>query len=184
MFEWQPNLLKGAIAFLPLLWTPIVILPSLFAMLHFYPRFVKTNTQSTPLYNSVRCLCKKKLKKKEKTGLEVCRTKISFHSPSTLLSIPMRSRPSIAGATLGRSAGAAPAAERRGSGGWSARPAPRLGGVEGPLAARPGECWAARLARSGSAGGRAAARLPVSILVLGAAAVFFEHIRKIGCMHS
>jgi len=96
----------------------------------------------------------------------------------------MRSRPSIAGATLGRSAGAAPAAERRGSGGWSARPAPRLGGVEGPLAARPGECWAARLARSGSAGGRAAARLLVSILVLGAAAVFFEHIRKIGCMHS
>ena len=77
----------------------------------------------------------------------------------TLLSIPMRSRPSIAGAALGRSAGAAPAAERRGSGGWSARPAPRLGGVEGPLAARPGECWAARLARSGSAGGRAAARL-------------------------
>jgi len=31
--------------------------------------------------------------------------------------------------------------------------------MEGPLAARPGECWAARLARSGSAGGRAAARL-------------------------
>jgi len=71
----------------------------------------------------------------------------------------MRSRPSIAGVALGRSAGAAPAAERRGSGGWSARLAPRLGGVEGPLAARPGECWAARLVRSGSAGGRAAARL-------------------------
>jgi len=27
-------------------------------------------------------------------------------------------------------------------------------------------------------------RAQVSILVLGAAAVFFEHIRKIGCMHS
>jgi len=77
----------------------------------------------------------------------------------TLLSIPMRSWPSIAGAPLGRSTGAAPAAERRGSDGWSARPAPRLGGVEGPLAVRPGECWAARLAHSGSAGGRAAARL-------------------------
>jgi len=138
-----------------------MILPSLFAMLHFYPRFVKTNTQSTPLYNSVRCLCKKKFKK-EKTGLEVSRTKITFHS---LLSIPMRSRPSIAGAALGRSAGAAPAAGQRGRRrGWAAWRGPSRRGQASAgrrgsraraarAAGRPRDYWATE-ERPGGASGR------------------------------